>query len=118
MKWYNKRNAVVVPFKVRKDGYAVCARNRYRKWWVLKNVTFTLGTDPPSRAPTPELRAAEGRSVGLLRLKFSSRCARPGGQSIGSNDKYRVPFAGTGTCSAKTSADTAALDRLASLEKP
>ena len=44
MKWYNKRNAVGVPFKVRKDGYAVRARNRYRKWWVLKNVTFTLGT--------------------------------------------------------------------------
>jgi hypothetical protein len=43
LKWYNKRNAVVVPFKVRKDGYAVRARNRYRKWWVLKNVTFTLG---------------------------------------------------------------------------
>ena len=36
------------------------------------------------------LRAAEGRSVGLLRLKFSSRCARPGGRSVGSNDKYRV----------------------------
>ena len=54
---YNKRNAVVdvVPFKVRKDGYAVChprARNRYRKSWLLKNVVFTLATDPPTPAPT------------------------------------------------------------------
>ena len=62
-KWYNnvnKRNApVVVPFKVRKDAYAVRARNRYRKWWVLKNVTFTLGNDRPTRAPPHLLHQTE-----------------------------------------------------------
>ena len=45
MKWYNKRNAVVVPFKVRKDGMDGRGRNRYRKTWLLKNVMFTLATE-------------------------------------------------------------------------
>ena len=53
MKWYNKRNAVVVPFKVRKDGMDGRGRNRYRKTWLLKNVMFTLATESPSPAPTP-----------------------------------------------------------------
>ena len=53
MKWYTKRNAVGVPFKVRKDGLAVRARNRYRKSWLLKNVTFALATVSPTPAPPP-----------------------------------------------------------------
>ena len=32
----------------------VRARNRYRKCWVLTNVSFTLGTESPRRAP-PQL---------------------------------------------------------------
>jgi hypothetical protein len=42
LKCYNKRNAVVVAFKVRKDGMDGRGRNRYRKTWLLKNVMFTL----------------------------------------------------------------------------
>ena len=56
MKWYNKRNAVVVPFKVRSHGNAERARNRYRKWWLLKNVMFTLATELPRRAPTQKIQ--------------------------------------------------------------
>ena len=51
MKCYNKRNAVGVTFKVRKDGCPGRARNRYRKSWMLKNVTFALTTESPTHAP-------------------------------------------------------------------
>ena len=53
MKCYNDGVAVVVRIQLRKDGDAVRARNRYRKSWRLKNVMFTLETDPPRPAPTP-----------------------------------------------------------------
>ena len=52
MKCYNDGVAVVVRIQLRKDGDAVRARNRYRKSWRLKNVMFTLETDPPRPAPT------------------------------------------------------------------
>jgi hypothetical protein len=45
LKKYNEREAVVVLFKVRKDGMDGRGRNRYRKSWLLKNVMFTLATD-------------------------------------------------------------------------
>ena len=42
---YTKRKVVGVGIEVRSHGNAERARHRYRKWWVLKNVTFTLGFD-------------------------------------------------------------------------
>jgi hypothetical protein len=42
LKKYNEREAVVVLFKVRKDGMDGRGRNRYRKSWILKNVMFTV----------------------------------------------------------------------------
>ena len=67
MKWYNEREAVVVPFKVRKDGEVGQRRNRYRKTWILKSVLFTLDTESPTPAP-PLVR----------RLGFGLRLARAG----------------------------------------
>ena len=42
---YTKRKVVGVGIEVRSHGYAVRARNRYRKSWLLKNVIFTLATE-------------------------------------------------------------------------
>ena len=51
MKCYTDGLAVGVTNQLRKDGDAVRARDRYRKWWILKNVMFAVDTDPPSPAP-------------------------------------------------------------------
>ena len=71
----------------RSHGNAERARHRYRKWWVLKNVTFTLGTERPRRAPTlyVELRyrLLSCRSFKLLRN------IRP---EIGLNGRLSISF--------------------------
>ena len=63
---YTKRKVVGVGIEVRSHGYAVRDRNRYRKWWVLKNVTFTLGTESPRRAP-PRVPGSGSSSAQLPR---------------------------------------------------
>ena len=82
MKCYNDGVAVVVRIQLRKDGDAVRARNRYRKSWRLKNVMFTLETDPPRPAPTlasaltsERVKYGNGTS-GLVDDPYSNRCHR------------------------------------------
>jgi hypothetical protein len=56
LKSYSKRNAVAVGIQLRGHGMDGRGRERYRKTWILKNVTFTTDTESPSPAPTlPDL---------------------------------------------------------------
>ena len=46
---YSKRDVVAVRIQLRKVGMDGCGRERYPKSWILKNVTFTLDTESPTR---------------------------------------------------------------------
>jgi hypothetical protein len=56
LKPYTNGIGVGVGFQVRTDGEVGRSRERGRKTWILKSVTFTLDTDPPTRAPPPPRR--------------------------------------------------------------
>jgi hypothetical protein len=51
LKPYTNGIGVGVGFQVRTDGEVGRSRERGRKTRILKSVTFTLDTDPPTRAP-------------------------------------------------------------------
>ena len=51
MHGYSDADGVAVTICVRKHGMDGPRRNRYRKTGILKSVTFTLDTDPPTPAP-------------------------------------------------------------------
>ena len=50
--FYTDGAALGVEIKTGPSSEQRCFRNRYRKWWLLKNVMFTLATESPTPAPT------------------------------------------------------------------